>query len=824
MNSYNDDRCPVYHPDISDLLHLDDYILKTLKNLDPTDVPAIKILPPKDWSDDINHFGSDSNISFTLQDYSVSTNKDSSYSLSLQNYSKEVPFLELFKDYDSKNKTTSDINDFWKRLNSKKYTTVKKCGVLSNPSDVHGWSFSSSKKLGKLNPIQDTLVLGSKFSFSSLPNTTGNYHLNYIHKGSPKCWYIVSKDNGELIQSSDEDEDNSFVSPQIMMKKNIEFIEVTQNENEFLLLSPNYKAFQIDTGLNLSELSTLSQDSLQFGNPQQSTSLSLDQDIKNKNLGELLDHSSNELSQIEDNKLINSPLSLSTYNLIQGSSIRSTSPNQSQFFNGNQTTISRISSPLLTRMMDLSNIVEPTLEDPTLKFKKRLTTSQVSSPKLINTAVLNSHDPTLSSTAQELQRTASNTAPNSSHAAHSNMTANNPTLSLLEDNDDNMLALSLASMANSRVSSPRLTLPPLNSALDPSSISMNLNNNSLLSNDNTPNMSSISLNTSNNPNSNLNQNSSILSPKPSYNTNPLSYQSVSSVVNKSIPGAPSSPTTAKLPFIKRLKSPNIVTLNISREGSKSPVSFVSDYRSPLGVTNPLTYTGASNSSLSQLQQLDFNTNNGNINITSSNIIGNTVDTIPSPQPPAQKKPKLEKKSNQNFSSSAPTAGRKKQSSNQPTPSQQTKFASNEIIISENGKVYICQECKRQFSSGHHLTRHKKSVHSGEKPHSCPKCGKRFKRRDHVLQHLNKKIPCTQDGSSSAPVASTTSTIKSETAQPSSSGPDIVAGSGILPSATTSSLQSQPTGPIPTAVSEIPVVHDTEDMTHQEQHYTMVEKI
>lgn len=73
--------------------------------------------------------------------------------------------------------------------------------------------------------------------------------------------------------------------------------------------------------------------------------------------------------------------------------------------------------------------------------------------------------------------------------------------------------------------------------------------------------------------------------------------------------------------------------------------------------------------------------------------------------------------------------------------QPTKFTSDEVVVSKFGKVYVCQECKRQFSSGHHLTRHKKSVHSGEKPYSCPKCGKRFKRRDHVLQHLNKKIPC-----------------------------------------------------------------------------------
>lgn len=67
---------------------------------------------------------------------------------------------------------------------------------------------------------------------------------------------------------------------------------------------------------------------------------------------------------------------------------------------------------------------------------------------------------------------------------------------------------------------------------------------------------------------------------------------------------------------------------------------------------------------------------------------------------------------------------------------------DEIVMTRNGKVYVCFQCKRKFSSGHHLTRHKRSVHTGEKPHSCPRCGKKFKRRDHVLQHLNKKMPCS----------------------------------------------------------------------------------
>lgn len=77
-----------------------------------------------------------------------------------------------------------------------------------------------------------------------------------------------------------------------------------------------------------------------------------------------------------------------------------------------------------------------------------------------------------------------------------------------------------------------------------------------------------------------------------------------------------------------------------------------------------------------------------------------------------------------------------------------KVQDDEVVVAEDGvKSYVCLLCDKSFSSGHHLTRHKNSVHCEAKPFSCPKCGKPFKRRDHVLQHLNKKIPCTKNDSS-----------------------------------------------------------------------------
>ncbi|SCW04282.1 LAFE_0H10088g1_1 [Lachancea fermentati] len=330
--------------------------------------------------------------------------------------------------------------------------------------------------------------------------------------------------------------------------------------------------------------------------------------VRLKGFNELLHHSSYELQAMEDSS--------------QQSAIRSTTPNPGQYYSGLSQSISRISSPLLSRMMDLSNIVEPTLEDPTSKLKKKLTIQ---------------------------------TQHHSSQAAQT-----------LDDHDDNMLALSLASMA-SGASSPRYPLPPI----QPRPYSPNAGE-------------------------------AVLAPGPFYEQNPFSYYSTF----KSTVGSPqpTSPGPSNLPFIKRLKSPNRVTLNISRESSRSPVSLNSEFKSPLA--NNIVTNGASNinSNLSQATTMEYS-------------------------PPTS--PSVTKNGNTDSSR---------------RPANQSKISSNEIIISERGKVYVCQECNRQFSSGHHLTRHKKSVHSGEKPHSCPKCGKKFKRRDHVLQHLNKKIPCIGEAS------------------------------------------------------------------------------
>lgn len=66
----------------------------------------------------------------------------------------------------------------------------------------------------------------------------------------------------------------------------------------------------------------------------------------------------------------------------------------------------------------------------------------------------------------------------------------------------------------------------------------------------------------------------------------------------------------------------------------------------------------------------------------------------------------------------------------------------EVIQDDKGiRKYRCIHCMKFFQSGHHLTRHKTSVHSMIKLFECLRCGKQFKRKDHAWQHVCKKLSC-----------------------------------------------------------------------------------
>lgn len=712
------------------------------------------------------------------------------------------------EQFDDEKRLNSLESYFWKTLN---FTTpMYGADSLGSffPEDLNVWNVSKLPNIldhmeEKVPGVNDSYLYAGlwKASYAWHLEDQDLYSINYIHFGAPKQWYTIPQEDHEKFYRFMKDQfplDSQkcpeflrhkmyLASPKLLAQNGIRCNKIIHRQKEFVITFPYGYHAGFNYGYNLAESVNFAiEEWLEIGKKagkcmcvEDSVGIDVGKlankidiiksentnngevDDKMKNFGELLNHSSQELQQMQENK--NSPMLGARP---QSSSIRSTTPNPGQYFNMNQS-ISRISSPLLSRMMDLSNIVEPTLEDPTLKFRKRVApTGIVGSP--------------------------SGKAPSSGNNENSNglnmatVPSSNPPSALLDDNDDNMLALSLASMANSGASSPRLTLPSLNSPIE------HANSQTNIATTIHPSQNGSSANTIN-ENENT-QNSFIVSPKPSYNNNPLSYYSTQPQTRNSgqqVPPAPLSPTTSNLPFIKKLKSPNIVTLNISRESSRSPVSLVNDYRSPLAANNPLTYSSSVSSTLNQVHTVN------------SNGSSSKADESLSPESPQTKRVKLENHpsaypSNTTLSArgfefqspssslkssgfsqgqsapntspiiptSATTAGATTGSTNKtegggvsstPTSSsgdpsaavaaaaaQQPKFSTNEIMLSENGKVYVCQECKRQFSSGHHLTRHKKSVHSGEKPYSCPKCGKKFKRRDHVLQHLNKKIPCTQE--------------------------------------------------------------------------------
>lgn len=702
------------------------------------------------------------------------------------------------EQFDDEERLNSLENYYWKTLN---FTTpMYGADTLGSvfPEDLDVWNVS---KLPNLLDHMDDKVPGvnNSYLYAGLWKASYPWHLedqdlysiNYIHFGAPKQWYTIPQEDHQKFYQFMKDQfplDSQkcpeflrhkvyLASPKILAQNGIRCNKIVHRQREFIITFPYGYHAGFNYGYNLAESVNFAiEEWLEIGKRagkcmcvEDSVGIDVgklannienmkrennseEADDKMKSFGELLNHSSQELQQMEENK--NSPILGARP---QSSSIRSTTPNPGQYFNMNQT-ISRISSPLLSRMMDLSNIVEPTLEDPTLKFRKRVAPTGIAdSPS---------------------NRVPFSTNNENSHGL--NMAAvpsSNPPSALLDDNDDNMLALSLASMANSGASSPRLTLPSLNSPIEhANSQATSVHHNQNGSNPNTLN-----------ENENT-QNSFIVSPKPSYNHNPLSYYSTQPQGRnpaQQAPQAPLSPTTSNLPFIKKLKSPNIVTLNISRESSRSPISLVNDHRSPLAANNPLTYSSSTGSTLNQVHTANINRNNGRAGESLSpdplqnkrvklenHPLGYTPNTtLPSrnleypsasasskgagfsPGKPVPSTSSVISTTNDTTASTSKGNGGTSASADSNEESsaamaaatvQQPKFSTNEIMMSENGKVYVCQECKRQFSSGHHLTRHKKSVHSGEKPYSCPKCGKKFKRRDHVLQHLNKKIPCTQE--------------------------------------------------------------------------------
>lgn len=672
----------------------------------------------------------------------------------------EDNFKEFRKNYNAENLEEFDDPQrleflesyYWKTLNfTAPMYGADTLGSVFSP-DLETWNVSKLPNL--LDEMEQNLPgVNNSYLYAGLWKASYAWHLedqdlysiNYIHFGAPKQWYSIPQEDHEKFYKFMKDQfpmDASkcpeflrhkmyLVSPKLLRKNGIRCNKIIHRQREFIITFPYGYHAGFNYGYNLAESVNFALEewlpigkkagkclciddavgidvdklASKWNRKEESRPVSLvadaaDQESRLKSFGELLNHSSQELQQMEESKSL--PALNPGLNRTQSSSIRSTTPNSGQYLNMNQT-ISRISSPLLSRMMDLSNIVEPTLEDPTLKFKKKLPT-----PQLHQNISLNSNAGSPNSNVRLALASHDNgNNGNNLTMAPVGVTTSNPPSALLDDNDDNMLALSLASMANSGASSPRLTLPALNSPIEHANPPMTANS-TMQEHEHA-------------------HNSGIVSPKPSYSNNPLSYYSTSSSKSGSnnVPLAPLSPTTSNLPFIKKLKSPNIVTLNISRESSRSPVSFGNDYRT----TNPLAYSSSVSSTLNQVHT--FNSNS-----TSSSAAGGS----PLPKLPEPKRPKLEK-----TYSSAGGSKRKQDFTSTNSQPQQPKFSSSEIVMSENGKVYICQECKRQFSSGHHLTRHKKSVHSGEKPYSCPKCGKKFKRRDHVLQHLNKKIPCTQEG-------------------------------------------------------------------------------
>ena len=804
----------------------------------------------------------------------ATTLNDKDFETFKRQHNEDTDFLSQFH-----NKDRADFLEsyYWKTLNFIMPIYGADTPGSLFPDDFSIWNLN---KLPNLLNFMDKDIPGVNHSYlyAGAWKSTFSWHLedqdlysiNYIHFGSPKQWYSIPQEDLNKFESFIKDQfptefktcheylrhKTILVSPQLLSENNIRCNKIIHYNKEFIITFPHGYHAGFNYGYNLAEAINFADEFWLDRFAPLTRSCHCVRDSVEIDVQKLRDNYK-RIGKKEKNNNSNNNSNNPAENLIQSNvSLRSTSPAPMDPLM-NQSSISRVSSPFLAKMMDLSNIIEPTLEDTTLKFNKKkiinpidgnttatpstttttTTTKQANSsirplqrvpslsqlqlqqyprPSLLSQDNINapkrftqnhtsntnhsitSPTPLSPSVLKEplLKNSNNNTHVNDTTAnnqlVHPNpMNPNRPNSAIpftFDDNDDNLLAMSLTSLANSGRSSPKILKPILNpSSIDihDSPLTKMLSNREGISISNTP--INIPPNDMKRPtplrpflpqkNSNafrpLSPFNSLLTNQNSINNNINVHHTTNNLINNNNNNtfSPQSnignlnsdsrkmtPSIASsVPFLKRTKSSNIVTLNISREGSKSPITIPNPINTngsgsnnlvskadPL-LSSPLsaTYPNLFNSNINDKLNSDFATSTTTSTTTNSSTIGRQYDNNNNNNnQPGRKRPKRNVDTSPSASEDVIKDGQKpnvKGSSVIPPPG---RFTREEVIVSESGKVYICQECKRKFSSGHHLTRHKKSVHSGEKPYSCPKCGKKFKRRDHVLQHLNKKIPCT----------------------------------------------------------------------------------
>lgn len=695
------------------------------------------------------------------------------------------------------------------------------------PADFNDWNLNRLPNV--LNYIdRDIPGVNHSYLYAGAWKSTFAWHLedqdlysiNYIHFGAPKQWYSIPQNELPKFESFVKDQfptefrscheflrhKTVLISPQLLKENGIQCNKIIQHEHEFMITFPHGYHAGFNYGYNLAEAINFADEEWLSKYAPLTKSCQCEKDSVEIDITKLTNNYKEKDPQY---KTVSSQSSATTNNLEKfpsqtaNVSLRSTSPGPIDP-SMNQSSISRVSSPFLTRMMDLSNIIEPTLENPALKFnnKKKLAVSEQSikqpppppmqlhhpqSMKQPRPLLLSQHNSAIQDNNRVLspvplspsilkesiinQTSTQHPSPSNQMINPTPLNPNRPTSALpftFDDNDDNLLAMSLTSMANSGKSSPKmlrhlLTYPadfnnsPLNSVFsnktnEAANTAATTTTNNVIPSTFTPDAANKQVplrplftpGTSNNLFRPLSPFNNLLS---NPNPNNISNTSINNLNNTTATTATTNNNTStanannvnninsngsKTPFLKRTKSSNIVTLNISREGSRSPGPIPMPNSN---LTNTLNRIGSPlPMSMSPLYSNILKSEPSDI---ADESVGLKFDT-PKEKVESEPSAKRQKKNNGSTQDTKNNKSSTKGSSVIPPPG---KFSSDEVVVSEFGKVYICQECKRQFSSGHHLTRHKKSVHSGEKPYSCPKCGKRFKRRDHVLQHLNKKIPC-----------------------------------------------------------------------------------